>query len=576
VSGGPGASHLREAMRRHIPLAVRAQVMRIARRLVLGANAPPPGMGTGGFDSPREATTGGADVIRVTGWAIREGRMASTVDVRLDGVLLGHARLGLDRSDLPALGPDAVVAGFELTAALPDIVVGQRAALTATAHFEGRRYRLAIDGPTVRIGSAPLPSRALLALEPPPRSTSLVRAGDDRRAHVLAVTHQLDLGGGQLYLQDLLRGLARTGRYRLTVASPMDGPLRAELEKLGCRVHILATWPHGSLAAYEGRLDELTAWAREGGVDAIVANTIASFPAVHLAGRLGVPVIWAIHESYPLPVLFHAMFGGQADPAVRAAAEMALEEADHLVFEAEATRAIYAPRAGADRCLLVPYGVEIATLDAAMAGLDRATSRQRLGVFEAARLLLCVGTFEPRKAQTLLVRAFCDIADLHPAAQLVLVGDNGTPYAGAVRRLAEGSGLGRRIRIEPVGPDILPWYAAADVLVSASDVESMPRSALEAMALGTPVLAADAYGVTELIDDGVTGWFVAQRDLEALAAGLDRVLGMPAHELASVGRRAAAYVRRQHDASGYITAYGRLLDDLLAHRAAVSKPSAGG
>jgi glycosyltransferase involved in cell wall biosynthesis len=385
------------------------------------------------------------------------------------------------------------------------------------------------------------------------------------------VTHQLDLGGGQLYLQDLLRGLARTGRFDLTVASNSDGPLRSELEELGIGVHLLGRWPQASAVTLESRLDELCTWVREQQVDAVLVNTVIGFPAVRVAARLGIPTLWAIHESYPIPILWHALLGDGADARVIAAARDALTQADRLLFEAESTRQLYVSAAGEDRCLLVPYGVELASLDAATASLDRTLARRRLGVPQRARLLLCMGTFEMRKSQTVLIRAFSDVADRHPDASLVLVGDNGSDYAGHVHRLAEATGLGGRIRIVPVGPDILPWYVAADVLVSASDVESTPRSAIEAMFFETPVLAADVYGLSELVDDGATGWLVAARDVDALAGGLDRALAASDADLRRMGRHARERVRRDHDSSRHVAAIARLLDDLVASRASISE-----
>ena len=46
----------------------------------------------------------------------------------------------------------------------------------------------------------------------------------------------------------------------------------------------------------------------------------------------------------------------------------------------------------------------------------------------------------------------------------------------------------------------------SDLLVCASDVESLPRTVLEAMAWELPVLATAVYGLPELIEDGETGW----------------------------------------------------------------------
>jgi glycosyltransferase involved in cell wall biosynthesis len=174
-----------------------------------------------------------------------------------------------------------------------------------------------------------------------------------------------------------------------------------------------------------------------------------------------------------------------------------------------------------------------------------------------------VGRFERRKAQLSIIRAFETVASRHPDAQLVLVGDDGASYANLVRRVAEETGLGDQLRIEKVTSEILTWYRAADVLLSASDAESMPRSAMEAMALGVPMLATAVYGVPELVDDGVTGWLFPERDVEALAAGIDRALSTSPQQLAQMAARASDRVRAEHDSSGYAAAYSRILDELI-------------
>jgi glycosyltransferase involved in cell wall biosynthesis len=177
-----------------------------------------------------------------------------------------------------------------------------------------------------------------------------------------------------------------------------------------------------------------------------------------------------------------------------------------------------------------------------------------------------MGRFERRKAQLSIIQAFQTIASRHRNAQLVLVGDDGTAYANLVRRMAEESALGDQLRLEKVTSDSLVWYRAADVLLSASDIESMPRSAFEAMALGSPVLAAAVYGVPELIEDGVTGWLFPERDIDALAEGIDRALSTSPDELARMGARASERVRAEHDSAGYAAAYRDMLQRLMAER----------
>ena len=66
--------------------------------------------------------------------------------------------------------------------------------------------------------------------------------------------------------------------------------------------------------------------------------------------------------------------------------------------------------------------------------------------------------------------------------------------------------------------------AAADVVVMPSHYESFGMVALEAMACGTPVIATDVGGLSQLVRDGETGFLVPGMDLVALAESLGKVL----------------------------------------------------
>ena len=148
------------------------------------------------------------------------------------------------------------------------------------------------------------------------------------------------------------------------------------------------------------------------------------------------------------------------------------------------------------------------------------------------RVLLVMGTTEPRKSQIVLAEAFARVAEDHPEALLVFVGDNGTPYARSLRQFVEASGAAKQIRLEPVTADSYSWYRSADVLVSASDIESLPRSFLEAMCFGLPVAAASVFGIPDLIQDGRTGFLFRPRDLGAMVDAVRRVLSTDSDDLA--------------------------------------------
>ena len=124
---------------------------------------------------------------------------------------------------------------------------------------------------------------------------------------------------------------------------------------------------------------------------------------------------------------------------------------------------------------------------------------EQLGLTGFRRILLVVGTVEARKGQTLLAQAFQQIAGRHPDTALVFVGAGDTPYVLGLTEYLGLVGLNHQVRVEPVVADSNPWYRAADALVCASDVESMPRTVLEAMAFGLPVLSTAIFGLPELI-----------------------------------------------------------------------------
>ncbi|HLK46083.1 MAG TPA: glycosyltransferase family 4 protein, partial [Acidimicrobiales bacterium] len=128
----------------------------------------------------------------------------------------------------------------------------------------------------------------------------------------------------------------------------------------------------------------------------------------------------------------------------------------------------------------------------------------------------------------------------------------------------ERSGLSDRVRMEGVTPDANTWYRAADLLACGSDVESMPRSVLDAMCLGVPVVATGVFGLVELLEDTTTGLLYEPNDLASAVEALDRALSMAPDELAAVGARGQALVRDRYDAAGYTADVLALLRGLQA------------
>jgi D-inositol-3-phosphate glycosyltransferase len=168
---------------------------------------------------------------------------------------------------------------------------------------------------------------------------------------------------------------------------------------------------------------------------------------------------------------------------------------------------------------------------------DPATLSRELGVV-GRQVVLFAGRLEPLKgAETLLdaVASLSSRAGFDDLVVLVIGDDSGDGAADSgserdrLERHAARRGLADRVRFLGAIPHerLGDFYALADVCVVPSRTESFGLVALEAQALGTPVVAAAVGGLREIIDDGVTGVLVEGRDPERYAEAIASVLEDP-------------------------------------------------
>jgi glycosyltransferase involved in cell wall biosynthesis len=76
-------------------------------------------------------------------------------------------------------------------------------------------------------------------------------------------------------------------------------------------------------------------------------------------------------------------------------------------------------------------------------------------------------------------------------------------------------------------PDVRPYFAQTSVYVLPSYREGVPRSTQEAMAMARPVITTDAPGCRETVVQGVNGFLVPPRDVDALVAAMERFILQP-------------------------------------------------
>jgi D-inositol-3-phosphate glycosyltransferase len=246
-----------------------------------------------------------------------------------------------------------------------------------------------------------------------------------------------------------------------------------------------------------------------------------------LKHRLGVPMVSTFHT------LARAKqgVGVHDDPHERYEVEAAIvrcadglvvsttEERDLLVDEYEAV---------ADRIEVIPPGVDHTVFTPGRA--PRVRRHWKVG---NDPVLLVVGRIQPLKGIDLAIRTLASLRDT--AAHLVVVGGpSGVEGETELRRLhglVAELGLADRVRFEPARAHdaLAAYYRAADVVLVPSRTESFGLVALEAAACGTPVVASGVGGLRSIVDHGRSGYVVDERDPDAFAAWVRKLIDDPTH-----------------------------------------------
>ena len=167
-------------------------------------------------------------------------------------------------------------------------------------------------------------------------------------------------------------------------------------------------------------------------------------------------------------------------------------------------------------------------------------ARAALRVAADAVVFGAVGRAEPQKRFDLLIEAFVALAADRPRAHLAIAGD-GSSLPG-LRRQVEALSPSAAARVHLLGHrgDVAALHHAFDVFVQASDYEGTPNAVLEAMALGTPIVATRAGGTEEIAHDGRHARLVDCGDREGLVRAMAELHDDPAR-----GQAFAAAARRR-------------------------------
>ena len=376
---------------------------------------------------------------------------------------------------------------------------------------------------------------------------------------IRVVVDSLGAGGAERSLAEMLPGLRASGfDMRITTLIRRDKGFHDEVERGGFPVYVLGS--RGRL----GRVAELRRHLRMERPALVHTMLFEADIAGRLAAaRTGIPVLSSLVAVAYDPVRFR-------DPHVRPMRLRAARSIDgwtarrltehfHAVTETVKESAVTVLRVPPHRVTVIHRGRDPVALGEP--GPDRRRRiRGRLGISEDAVVVIAVGRQEYVKGHEHLFEALAPLLREHPRLVALVVGRTGAHTARLEER-QRSLGLGDRVRLLGHRPDVPDLLAASDVFAFPSLYEGFGGSALEAMALGLPVICSDLPTLRGLVEADRTALVVPPGSPGPLRAALERLLTDAELRRRLGGRGRRVFLERftlARSVEGMAALYGRL------------------
>ena len=392
------------------------------------------------------------------------------------------------------------------------------------------------------------------------------------RPTILQIIPRLDTGGAELSLVEMVEAVVRAGGRALALAEP-GGRLGARVTAAGGELVPFPAAAKNPLTML-ANARAIVRLVREQAIDLIHARSRApAWSALLAARRVRVPFVTTYHGAY-----------GETNAAKRFYNGV-MARGDVVIANSVYTADLIAQRYGTSpqRIAVIHRGVDTHAFDPARITPERlAALRARWGVDEPARVILQAARLTGWKGQSVLIDAAARLkaAGKLEGAIVVLAGDaqGRDAYVLGLHAQVVQAGLAPHVRFVGHVEDIAAAYLAAHVTVVAStQPEAFGRAAIEAAAMGSPVIATAIGAPPETVlaqpavaADATTGWLVPPGDAGALAERLAGALALTGAERWAIAQRARAHVLAQFTVESMqlrtLAVYDRLLGTVLERR----------
>lgn len=241
--------------------------------------------------------------------------------------------------------------------------------------------------------------------------------------------------------------------------------------------------------------------------------------AANKAQELNLPFVFTFHTRYREYSHYISLNQTMVKDAIDRLLGTFMQQCHHIIVPSASIERMLAELYGVtEQVTVLPTGIDTAPyLDA-----DGSAVRQREGWGEE-RVLISVGRLAKEKNWETLIKAAAEVMHVIPNVRLVILGDGDERKN--LEKLAKKFGVAEKVSLPGLVPfeEVPNYLAAADLFCFASLSETQGLVTMEAMAAGLPVVAVDASGTSDVVEEGVDG-LLTENDAHELARAIIRVL----------------------------------------------------
>ena len=349
---------------------------------------------------------------------------------------------------------------------------------------------------------------------------------------IVQILPALNRGGVERGTVEVADAIVKNGWKSVVISN--GGLLTSQLKRVGATVYEVPVHRKNPFLWGSARRQVKRILQQEGADIVHVRSRAPAWIALPAANSLGIATVSTVHSKFAPANIFKKIYNGKMLKADRVIA------ISHFVENEIFTH--YGKSGVAEKLSVIHRGVDLGMFDPKAVNQRRIIAEvDRLGLPDDKSIIMLPARATSWKGHEILIQALAQLSDKDAILMLLGIEDGPPAYAEKLRTMAVRYGLGGRVRIGAGSRDMPAALMLADVVAMPSiKPEPFGRVAIEALAMGRPVVAFRHGGAVESIDEGRTGWLADPLSVDSLAEALQTALSLTPRK-----RRALAKDARQ-------------------------------